>query len=255
MKIFIVEDDLYQAQEIIGVIRKTLSENVQILGPFAHYKEALLCIQQNTIDLAILDIQLQEDRYAGVHLGENIELTNKTPILYVTGISDDKIIEQTKTIHNCNFISKPFDSVTLERALKRTLEQTNIVLQGEEDKISFKIGDRDKYWIKEGTSDYVGISINDIAFVEAKDHICEFNMIDGQILKKRTTLTKGVFEKTLIFYSNFYRLSRSFIINLDHIKNISGKRIMYPEIGKHKFIRIPDDQIKPLFNLIGLEVK
>ncbi len=203
--------------------------------------------------LSVLDIQLQEDRYAGIHLGENIELSSKVPILYVTGISDSKIIEQTRSIHNCNYIAKPFDDSTLERALKRTVKHINNQSGVLQDRVSYKLGNRDKYWIKQGKSHYIGIEINDILFVEAKDHICEFNIVDGRIIKKRTTLTKGVFEQTLAFYPNFHRMTRSFIVNLNHIKNINGKRIMYPELGKNKWIKIPDDQLKSLFALIGLE--
>lgn len=251
MKVFVVEDDLDYAQEIIKVILNVFGRNTQILGPFDYYKKALACINENEIDIAVLDIQLQEDRYAGIHLGENIALNNKAPILYVTGISDAKIIEQTKSIQNCNYIAKPFDDSTLERALKRVEQYVNNYSENLEDKISYKLGNKDKYWIKQGKSDFIGIEINDILFVEAKDHICEFNLIDGRVIKKRTTLTKGIYEKTLIFYPNFYRLTRSFVINLYHVKNISGKRIIYPELN-NKWIKVPDDQLKTLFNRIGL---
>jgi len=253
MKVLVVEDDLNQAREIVEVILRVFGDPIEILGPFKNYKKAIQCIQENEIDIAVLDIQLQEDRYAGIHLGENIEMNSDTPILYVTGVSDHKIIEQTKSINNCNYIAKPFDDSTLERALKRAIKDVGEKPKNEPDKVSYKIGNRDKYWIKQGKSDYIGIEINDILFVEAKNHICEFNMIDGRIIEKRTTLTKGVFERTLAYYPNFYKMTRSFVINLDHVKNINGKRIMYSDLDKNKWIRIPDEQVKRLFSLIGLD--
>jgi len=143
--------------------------------------------------------------------------------------------------------------ICLDRTIKKSLKRINNHPSNNQDKISYKFKNCNKYWIKQGKSDYVGIEINDIIFVEAKDHICEFNMIDGQVIEKRTTLTKGVFEATLALYPNFYRLSRSFIVNLQHIKNVNGKRIVYPELDKKKSIRIPDDQMKILFDLLGLK--
>ncbi len=253
MKVLIVEDDLDQAKNIINHIYNTFGKQTQIIGPNAYYKEAIGNVKRETFDVAILDIQLQEDRYAGVHIGETIELLHNIPILYVSGISDDKIIEQTKDIQNCNYISKPFDDAAIERALLKIKDQINFKeLESFSDKISYKPRRRDTYWIKEGTSNYTGITIKDIVFVEAKDKICEFNMIDGEILKKRATLEKQIFDETLSYYPNFYKLSRSFIVNLDHINNIDGRRIIYPELNKKIYIKIPEDQLKTLFALIGL---
>lgn len=108
------------------------------------------------------------------------------------------------------------------------------------------------FWIKEGTSYYKNIIMNDIVFVESKNKICEINMIDGTIFKKRATLEKEVYEQILSSYNNFYKLNRSFILNLDHINTIEGRRIVYSNLRNIK-IRIPDDQIKELFDLIGLK--
>ncbi len=253
MKVLIVEDDLVQAKNIVNHIYDVFGKQVQILGPNAYYKEAIGHVKKETFDMAILDIQLQDDRYAGVHIGETIELLHNIPILYVSGISDDKIIEQTRTIQNCNYISKPFDSEAIKRALLKIKDQVNFKeLETFKDKISYKPRHRDTYWIKEGTSNYTGITIKDIVFVEAKDKICEFNMINGDILKKRATLEKQIFDETLRYYPNFYKLSRSYIVNLDHINNIDGRRIVYPELNKKIYIKIPEDQLKTLFKLIGL---
>ncbi len=117
--------------------------------------------------------------------------------------------------------------------------------------MSYKPKNSNKYWIKEGTSQYKSMIIKDIVFVEAKDKICEFNMIDGTVFKKRATLEKQVYDQILSSYNNFYKLNRSYIVNLDHIHTIEGRRIVYTDLNNTK-IRIPDDQIKSLFDKIGL---
>jgi DNA-binding LytR/AlgR family response regulator len=110
----------------------------------------------------------------------------------------------------------------------------------------------DGYWIKQGNSDYLNVQVNNIVFIEAKDKICEFHMLDRRIIESRATLQREIYDQTFSYYDNFYKLGRSYVINLTHVKNISGRRILYPELGKNRFIRIPDDQMKSLFNLLKI---
>ena len=253
MKLLLVEDDASHAKELVANIHEILGHEIQILGPFNRYKSAMKCIENDKFDIAVLDIQLQDDRYAGVHLAEYIESLHHTPILFVTGVADTQVIAQTKTIKNCDFIAKPFDINTLKRALLRSIEkkrfETNAMTT---DKVSHRAGNRDKYWIRGKEGNYIGVPINDIVFVEAQNKVCEFHLRDGTVLEKRATLEKDIYAGTLAFYTNFYKLGKSYIVNLDHVSNIEGKQIIYPELDKKKVI-IPSTHAKAFFDTIGLK--
>ncbi|WP_394747111.1 LytR/AlgR family response regulator transcription factor [Spongiimicrobium salis] len=255
MKVLVVEDDELHATEIARYIIDFFKDKAEIIGPFSQSKEALQQIRKNSFDMAVLDIQLQEDRYAGIHIGESLEAFQSIPILFVTGLSDQKILERTKHIKHCNYIHKPYDNATITRALEQTVHEVGMLREQKNvTRISFKAGFRDKYWVKEPPSGHLGLLISDIVLIQSNDKFCEFYMANDEVFQSRETLDREVYQGRLIGYPNFYKLGRKFIINLDHVVKIRGKRIIYPGLKKIPLgISIPDKHIKPLFEALGMD--
>lgn len=253
MTILIVEDDALQAKELCKYVYNVFGEETEVLGPFSKYKDTINYLKEYRFDMAILDIQLQEDTYAGVHIAETIEAFCSVPILFVSGISDQNILKQTNDIRLCNFIKKPFDDQTIERALLHTVASKQLSTEEKiTDRVSHKAGKRDEYyWIKEGSSSYTHVTVENIVFVEVINKVCEFHMASGKVLIHSASLEKDIYNRHLAFYPNFYRLGRSYILNIDYVNSIEGNQIVYPML-ENKKIRISRNQKDALFKRIGL---
>jgi DNA-binding LytR/AlgR family response regulator len=82
-------------------------------------------------------------------------------------------------------------------------------------------------------------AINIIA-ISAADNYIEINYEENDVLKKmliRSTLK--IARDNLKSYTAFYRCHRTWIVNLDHIRNVSGNSQGYKLIMKHEELIIP----------------
>jgi response regulator of citrate/malate metabolism len=82
MKIFIAENDLLQADAMILALKEFFnhSDVVQVIGPVTSLDEARQLLKQETdLDLAILDISLDNEEDGGIKLANLISLSLDYP--------------------------------------------------------------------------------------------------------------------------------------------------------------------------------
>ncbi len=114
MRILIVEDDVITAEDIADLLEEA---GFQISGIAYHGKEALNELENNTPDLVLLDIHLNQG-LTGIQLAHIINKKYQLPFLYLTAFSDQKTVNQVKTTHPMGYLVKPFD----EKSLITTIE-------------------------------------------------------------------------------------------------------------------------------------
>jgi len=82
-------------------------------------------------------------------------------------------------------------------------------------------------------------AINIIA-ISAADNYIEINYEENNVLKKKLIRsTLKIARDNLKSYTAFYRCHRTWIVNLDHIRNVSGNSQGYKLIMKHEELIIP----------------
>ena len=82
-------------------------------------------------------------------------------------------------------------------------------------------------------------AINIIA-ISAADNYIEINYEENDVLKKKLIRsTLKIARDNLKSYTAFYRCHRTWIVNLDHIRNVSGNSQGYKLIMKHEELVIP----------------
>ena len=227
MKVLVVEDNKDQAEYVIEKIEVSLGkEDIEIIGPFDDFPEAYEQIQSRKIDIAVLDIQLFDDPYAGVRLGQVIEHKGHTPIIFVTGLTDERIIKKTENIDNSNFLQKPFDQESFNGAMKEARLKVKKRLDLPMLKIAHKAGGRDVFWLQRNKSNFTEIEVNDIKWVRVEERCCYFAE-NGQPGEVEVTMKfDDLCELVLEEYENiFYRIHRGIIVNINYVKSIKGKKI------------------------------
>ena len=254
MNVLIVEDEDRLAGQMAMQIKGILGENTKVLGPYAESKKVLPHIKSCEIDLAVLDVQLQNDRYAGIHIGETVEALCNTPIIFVTGLSDEAIIERTKKINNCFYLKKPFDLPSFERALKGITLISGSASDGTETfRMSFWPRNRDKFWVKRGKSEEIGFEVGDVIWVEVKGRYCYFTEYTQQrdiIIKRALT---DLYESILSLYGDtFYRISRGVVVNTYYITSVLANSVCIkaPGTDQHKEFAISKDTRDRLLELL-----
>lgn len=104
-RILIVEDELLIAKVYALHLEKA---GHQILGMATDHNSTLNLLQKADPDLFLLDIQLKK-KECGIELAHKIRKLSNKPIIFTTGNSTGKTLEETEKIENCLFMIKPID--------------------------------------------------------------------------------------------------------------------------------------------------
>ncbi|MDN5214713.1 response regulator transcription factor [Fulvivirgaceae bacterium BMA12] len=253
MKVLVVEDDANQAARLVRHIKRLLGDDILIAGPYEDFKKVLPHIKQKDISFALIDIQLHDNVYAGINVAEMIQEFLSIPILFISGITDAKVLEKADQVNYSDFLQKPYDFPSLERAISRILN--NKYRRRNTVKIAFQPRGRDKYWIKTDRSEYHCVSQQDILCIEAMDHYCRI-YVDGhaQPLMVKASLKGDIMEYGLATNSHFFRLSRSLVINLEKVEKVEGNvvHIRGLQLTRNRNVVIPKDKRKVVFQALGI---
>lgn len=202
-------------------IRRLLQHDVNIFidSECSNGLEVLEILSKKKIDLLFLDIQMPE--LNGFEVLEQLDRQNLPAIIFVTAY--DKYAVKAFEVHALDYLLKPFDDERFFSALDNAKKQ----LKNREEDSSHKMLEllRDTAENRKRYADKLVVkSSGRIYFIKTKD-ICRIKsagkyleiFADNKLHVMRKTMSE--IEKTLD-PSEFIRIHRSVILNLDHINEL-----------------------------------
>jgi DNA-binding LytR/AlgR family response regulator len=172
------------------------------------YTDALALSQDietiQTTDIFLLDIVMPT--VSGVDLGKQIREQNKeASIIYITTSSDYAL--DAFGVSALQYLIKPITKESLFDALKKAITISN---------------KKDRYFSIQTRTELIPVKINDIKYVEYKDHFLYFFLNDQTIKSKffRSTFEEAI--QTLFKEKNFILTHRAFLINMTHINKMNS---------------------------------
>ena len=108
--IVIVEDELIIAMDLKRILEQV---GYHVIVNFKNYTftETINDIQKYNPSLVILDINLNQKLFNGITIAQHLLDNNLAPFLFITGISDNKMMESIKTTYPQGIIIKPFKPI------------------------------------------------------------------------------------------------------------------------------------------------
>ena len=126
-KILVVEDDT----DIIRSIREGLEfHGYEMIGSAVSGEQALSMLEKKNPDLILMDIQLMGDM-DGVETAEQIRSKFKIPVVYLTGLTENKIIDRAKLTDPYGYIVKPFALNDLKATIEMALQKHDVQMKKE----------------------------------------------------------------------------------------------------------------------------
>ena len=197
LKVMIVDDE----KLALSRLKRLLNENgVEDITAFDNPIEALKEITKTRFDVVFLDISMPN--ITGLELADSIiQIEPKTFIVFQTAY-EEFALEAFKN-GGMGYLVKPIESIDIKNIL---------------DKIkSFKVSSNDSKKIlgKRGDKLYL-INIDDIYYIKADldEVIIKIKEADAYVRRKIGDL------ETLLSDKNFFRIHRSYIVNVDKIKSM-----------------------------------
>ncbi len=230
MHILIVENDLLIAE----MLKEMLCElGYQVVGVAKNFAIAMARLQTDkNINLCFLDINL-EDIKTGLDVAKEINEKFHVPFVFLTSYSDAATIKDAASLNPEAYLIKPFSSIdllsTIEIISARKKNKTKEIKQ--------------QYYIIKDHHQNVKLPIANIKWIRSD------NVYVDIITQEKTYVVRSSLEKILeeLNNNNLIRTHRSYAVNLEHVKAISGQSI---HIGQDKIpiSRKFKEDIKSIFH-------
>lgn len=215
MNILIVEDEKLASKKLEVLIDKLIPE-YNIVGITKSIKNATEIIKNNKIDLGFFDIQIEDG--LSFDIFDNIEI--KFPIIFTTAYNDYAI--KAFKLNSIDYLLKPISEDELKNALNKFNEHWN----KNETKLSPSVIEEIKELMQGNSKDRFTIKTgNRIKIINTKD-ICYFFSQDKGTYAKTIDNKDNLLDYTLeniyplLNKNEFFKISRKYIINIKHIKDI-----------------------------------
>lgn len=200
MKILIVDDEKLAISRLTRLLN---DEGLEDIESFLKPEDALQACSKTKYDLVFLDISMPN--ISGLELANKVlEIEPKTFVIFQTAF-DEHALEAYK-IGGMGYLLKPIEVPSLKEIIKKA--QTYLANSSSENK---------KIIAKRGDRLYL-IELDDIYYIRADldEVIIKIKETDAYVRKKIGDLEK------LLSHKNFFRVHRSYIVNVDKIKSMQS---------------------------------
>ncbi|MCT4664284.1 MAG: response regulator transcription factor [Flavobacteriales bacterium] len=202
--ILIVEDDVIIAKAFAHYLIQKGYENIKIARTFS---QAIACINEFSIDIALLDINLNE-KNSGIDLAKILVKQENIPFVFISSHFDDETIERARATHPNGFLTKPINKDTLYT----TLEMISLNSRDADDVLI----------IKDGYST-IRLDIRKILFIEA-DHVYVNIYLEN---KNAPILVRNSLQnlEQLIHSSDFIKIHRKYLIHTKKVEKYNSSKV------------------------------
>ncbi|MFD2934638.1 response regulator [Spirosoma flavum] len=234
LKILIVEDETITAMDL----RETLQEaGHQVTAIARTFEQALKSVKSQPPDLALIDIYLGEESTAdGIATARELLAHNRMPIIYLTANSDVQTFQSAKETLPAAYLLKPFrhDELKLQIELAYYYFQSNL-----KSAVGSYVSGPLYLPIDKG---HEKIDLKDVLYLQADGSYVKIFMVKKDLPHHISTNLSHLAQ----YFSapNFYRLSRSLLINLDHLERVERNYLFL--INHKTAIQIPSVSRKEL---------
>ncbi len=238
LKILLLEDEIITATDL----KVTLEEaGHRITDITRNYSEAMASVKRNPPDMAILDIFLKNSSADGISTARELLEHKWMPVIYPTANSEPQTFRRAKETLPAAYLLKPFR----HEELAYQVELAYYYFSQTQKESASEGYTAENIFVKEKGS-YKKIPKKEILFVRANRMYCII-YLKTRVLTVTANLT---YLSQYIQESNFFRLSRSYIINLDHVESINPSHIFFANLPEG--IPIPSGSKKELLKVLNV---
>jgi two-component system LytT family response regulator len=245
MKTIIVEDEINNLNLLSHFLKKYCPE-VELIASCQTKDVGVKLINQLKPDLVFLDVVLEEN--TAFELLEEIE-NKELNVIFVTAF-DEYALKAFRT-HAIDYLLKPLQIDELIEAVKRVKEQdseTSLLVEDKKGLVEKFINKGNKYVIISNIDNVSFIKNEEIIYCKSSGRYTEFFLANGKKLVASKSL--GEYESVLN-PQLFFRIHKSYIVNLDKIVNINKKAGNYCELKDGSSLPISRRRMEGLIQYIN----
>lgn len=204
-RVYILEDEIDLQENIELLLTKS---GYEVVGKDIKGETFIQLIEIiQSIDIFIIDIML-EGNISGIDVARKIREKSKTPIIFLTALSDLTTLELISSVDQCSYLLKPFNKDSLLTTVKLGLLKTRDITN----KNLIKIRDK---------GNQINLDENEILLLKADGLYTKIYTENKQFMVRE--ILKEVVEK--LSKEKFLRIHKSYIINMDKVTSFNSKEV------------------------------
>ncbi len=236
-------DDSEQALHLLNLMLKEFAPEIEVLATAKNVDEGLEAIAHYQPDVIFLDIEMPEK--SGLQLAE--ELFNqkiKCEVVFTTAYNQYAI--KAFRLSAIDYLLKPIEEDQLLQAVDKLVEKLKSGQNNLEILAKNLTSNEQKILSIPVLNGYEYIPLDTIEYLEAEGSYTYIHSIDTK--HKIASKNLKYFEQALEGQSNFLRVHRSYIINLDNIHSFSKANRGIITMKNGKEIDLARDRRKTFFD-------
>ncbi len=219
-RILIVEDDMIIAANISLQLTKL---GYEVTGIESRGEEALVHTSMNRPDIILMDINLK-GKLDGIETVRAIQKKEDIAIIYLSANADEATFSRARGTHPLAFISKPFNTLTLERTIALAVEQLSGKNSYREHTDRELAVLNDRIFVRHNGK-MTKLLLEEIQYIEADRNYCHIVTSNGKYL---VVSTLKVIDAELTS-ACFMRVHRSYMVNVSKVDVVTDNHL---EIGR-----------------------
>ncbi len=205
--------------------------SVELVASLSNGIEAIEMLNTQDIDLIFIDINMPH--LSGI---EVVRMLKKPPLIIFTTAYQNYALTGFE-LSALDYILKPFSFDRFFTAVNKAQKQLSLI----NDTANKEPTKQADYIMVKSDYSMVKVAFADVVYIEGLKDYVKIHCTDKAIVTKSTM--KNIEER---LPSNFMRIHKSFVLNLDHIEKIEGNHLV---IGRNR-IPIGNQYKESFFNII-----
>ncbi|MBI9035365.1 MAG: response regulator [Bacteroidales bacterium] len=223
VKILVVEDEMVVSMMICDLLEDL---GYEVLDAVTSYEDAIDSLKKNDPDIAILDVKIDSEK-SGIDVARYIKEKQNIPFIFLTSQIDSRTLDAAKILNPNAYLVKPFTKDDLYTAIELAIYNYQDPEALDETKnTSEQVIINDAFFVKSNNL-FQKVKHSDILYAKSDHVYVEIYTND----KKRHLIRSSMNNFIENLPSHFFRVHRSYTINLDHLEAINS---LYVIMKDHK---------------------
>ncbi|MCH7402791.1 response regulator transcription factor [Belliella kenyensis] len=260
-KILIVEDDPFIGDLIISDLSQLFPYgNLVVIGPVENMQDAIAAFNNETPDMILMDIELGQDKSAGISLASLVNQIRPVPLIFLSGLERERGFDVAKYTSPYAYLQKPYQRQQLADIIELLLIQLTTQIKKPNPDLTTYQKTQKSIFVTTSYGEITAIELEHLTLIEADGKVLKaYNCKQDRPIIFSSPGLKNFYESHLeILSKDFFQLSRKFIINISKIEQIKDNLVRLPKFTSDS--RIENFQIpipvngnkkKELFKLLG----
>jgi DNA-binding LytR/AlgR family response regulator len=224
ISILIVEDDLLIAEDLNELLQEF---GYKEIFKARNYNQAINLLQSHHIDLALLDINLN-DSVSGIMLAKEINQQYQIPFIYITSYSDANTIDQVKHTRPAGFLLKPYSKDLLLAQIEIAIFNYTNSRNAAEMAMSSSMPENEehnlvinKHLLIKDNYRFVKLPLTNVLWFES-----DRNYVDIKTIERKYTIRCSLKKLAEQLPANdFVKCYKQFIINIRHVDSFTANAV------------------------------